>query len=95
MMIFKKLQWGIEYAVYRAGEIGMAILSAEQVFSLGHYLGLLMFHTYRSRRAIVIRNLRMAYGNEMSLEDIKSLAHEVFTRSGSNLLSSFYLSLSI
>ena len=89
MMIFKKLQWGIEYAVYRAVEIGMAILSAEQVFSLGHYLGLLMFHTYRSRRAIVIRNLRMAYGNEMSLEDIKSLAHDVFTRSGSNLLSSF------
>ncbi len=89
MMIFKKLQWGIEYALYRAVEIGMAILSAEQVFSLGHYLGLLMFHTYRSRRAIVIRNLRMAYGNEMSLEDIKSLAHDVFTRSGSNLLSSF------
>lgn len=89
MSIFKKLKWGIEYLAYRGVEKIANSFSPAQVFGAGRYLGLLMYHASRKRRAIVVRNLRVAYGDTLSIGELKSLAHLVFTRSGSNLLSSF------
>lgn len=87
MNVFKHLRWRIEYGAYLFLEFILHRLSPERVYQVGHYLGLLCHSTFRSRRNVVQRNLRVIHGTELSLDEIKTLSRKVFSGSGSNLLS--------
>lgn len=54
---------------------------------LGGLLGRIAWHFAPARRALVVRNLRIAFGREAQLADLQTLARRVFARCGSNLIA--------
>jgi|GEM_PF-648911 len=78
----------IAYAAYRFVEIILQILPLELVCIIGAILGQLAYYVMPERRSIVIRNLRITYGDQLSSAGIKSLARKTFRYSGSNLFAS-------
>lgn len=88
MAIFKQIQWGIEYAAYRTIDLLLNRLTLVQVHRLGSFVGSIAFRIFPNRRHIVLRNLRIAFGDTHSLGELKQLTHCVFRRTGANLISS-------
>lgn len=78
----------LEYLVYRVIEQFLRRLSLETTFRLGEFVGALIYRLAPAQRRTVIRNLRFAFGGEMSHEAIEDLAGRVFERTGANLFSS-------
>ncbi|MDB4506875.1 hypothetical protein N9055_01515 [Akkermansiaceae bacterium] len=88
-----KISHRIEYGVYRAFETALCCLSVRSTVSLGEFLGRIAIRILPKYRSIVLRNLRFAYSEAKSPEEIEDLLHEVFERNGGNLLASIRLPL--
>jgi len=83
----------LEYGAYRLIESSLRLLSVLAAAFHEKFLGRLAVHILPKYRRIVLRNLRFAYGEAKSPEEIEELLHEVFERNGGNLLSSIRLPL--
>ena len=78
----------LAYGIYRVFESFLRLLPMEIVCIIGSALGQLGYLLMANRRKIVIRNLRIAFGNKLSLQEIQALASKTFRSSGLNLIAS-------
>ena len=78
----------LEYFAYRSVEQFLRLLSLETTFRLGEFVGTLVYQLFPGQRVTVIRNLRFAYGNELTGEEIEDLTARIFARTGANLFCS-------
>ena len=81
------------YALYRAAESVLRPLPLEIVCVIGACMGQLAYFLMPRRRAVVTRNLRIAYGGSMPWGEIRALARKTFRHSGSNLIASIPASI--
>ena len=88
MSLINRIKWRFEFAAYRSIEILLHRLSLPQVHALGSTLGRLLHRFSSARRHIVLRNLRIAFGDSRSLDELRQLTREVFARNGANLFCS-------
>ena len=58
------------------------ILPESTAMGLGKYIGLFWFHVIRYRRALVMANLRLAFSNEKTEEEITHIARKNFIHYG-------------
>ncbi len=86
----KRLQWRLEWLGQTAIEKLAAVLPGPLVFRIGERIGGLAWHFMRTRRHIVLRNLRIAYAGEHDLPELQRMARESFRRTGANLLSALH-----
>ena len=84
----KNLLWKIEYLIFRCIETLFRVLPLSWCYRIGSVLGSLSRLVIKKRRRAVERNLRIAYGDSKSQDEIDALAKEVFRRNGGNLLAS-------
>jgi len=77
------------YGIYRAFEFALKLLPMQIACWIGSALGSLTYLLLKERRHIVTRNLRIAFGEEMSPDEIHDLTHQTFQHSVSNLIASF------
>ena len=66
------------------------LLPGPLVFRFGEMIGGLAWHFMRSRRQIVLRNLRIAFAGEHDLPALRRMARQSFRRTGANLLSALH-----
>ena len=83
----KTLRWRLECLGHSGIEWLAALLPGPWVFRLGEWLGALTWHLMPQRRAIVLRNLRIAFAGKLDSTKIYQLARATFRRSGANLVS--------
>lgn len=76
------------YAIYRTFEFALKLISMKLVCLVGQGLGHLAYMVMSGRRQVVTRNLRIAFGEKMSLEEIEKLTKNTFHHSGANLIGS-------
>lgn len=76
------------YAVYRALEFLLKLLPMKLVCLTGVGLGHLAYLILPGRRGIVTRNLRIAFGEKMSHDEIRKLTRKTFHHTGANLIAS-------
>lgn len=86
----KRLQWRLECFAHSVIEFIARLMPGPWVFHLGEALAGVAWHFMPNRRRIVLRNLRIAYCDQMELDEIKKLAKKSFVRTGANLLSSVH-----
>jgi len=86
-----KISHRLEYGIYRLFETSLRLLSVRSTVTLGEFLGKIAFHVLPKYRRIVSRNLRFAFGEVKSADELEDLTREVFRRNGANLLSSIRL----
>lgn len=84
----KRLSYWLQSRLYLAFEWLLKQLPMDLVLALGRGVGRLIYHLAPRRRATVLRNLRIALGRELELEEIERLAHRCLLRSGENLIAS-------
>lgn len=85
--LLKRLQWRMECLGHSLIELIAGLLPGTLVFAIGECMAGLAWHLMPKRRFGVIRNLRVAYGDTMSIDEIHDLAKTSFRRVGGNLLS--------
>lgn len=78
----------LTYGIYRITETILRLLPMGAVCIIGSCLGQLAYHLMPRRRAIVMRNLRIVYGDHLDLPKIRALARKTFRHSGLNLIAS-------
>ena len=83
-----RMRWRLEWAFYLMTEKTIGLLSPGLASRIGSGLGTMAGRLFPARRKVVERNLRIAFGDEKSPEELRRLADEVFRRSGSNLIAS-------
>ncbi len=83
----KRLSWRLEAIGHSLVAAIMRFLPAEDVFRLGELVGKIVWPIMKSRRAIVIRNLRIAAA-PLAFEEAEKMARDSFIRTMANLLSS-------
>ncbi len=83
----KLWQWKLEWLGQTAIEKLAGVLPGPLVFRLGELIGGLAWHFMKSRRQIVLRNLRIAFAGEHDLPALRLMARLSFRRTGANLLS--------
>jgi KDO2-lipid IV(A) lauroyltransferase len=83
----KRLGWIAEYVIYRCLETGFRLLPVSLCYRIGMVLGRWSFQLLPKRRTAVIRNLTIAYGDKLEKSEIITLAKEVFSCNGGNLIS--------
>jgi len=81
------------YAIYRGFEFFLKLVPLSFVCRCGEGMGYLAYHLLKKRRQTVTRNLRIAFGDTMNLDEIQSLTKKSFQTSGANLMASFQTSL--
>jgi len=83
----KSLQWRLEYLAYAATEGITLLFPLSWVFRAGELIGRLGWHIMPKRRRTIIRNLRVVFAGEKSIDEIERMAKESFSRSMGNLIS--------
>jgi KDO2-lipid IV(A) lauroyltransferase len=83
----KRWQWRAEWAVQVLLETVLCRLPGGLVYRLGWLAGGLAWYLLPGRRAIVLRNLRIAYAGEHEGPALRRIARESFRRTGANLFS--------
>ena len=83
----KLWQWKLEWLGQTAIEKLVGLLPGPLAFRLGELIGGLAWHFMKSRRQIVLRNLRIAFEGEHDLPTLRLMARQSFRRTGANLLS--------
>lgn len=78
----------LEYLLYRSFESLLQYFPPTWVDHIGITLGWAAFHLMSSRRAIVERNIRIAWGDSLNRRDCRTLTRQVFLNNGANLLGS-------
>ncbi len=86
----KLWQWKLEWLGQTAIEKLAGVLPGLRVFRLGELIGGLAWHFMKSRRQIVLRNLRIAFAGEHDLPTLRLMARQSFRRTGANLLSALH-----
>ncbi|MBK1882500.1 hypothetical protein JIN85_08740 [Luteolibacter pohnpeiensis] len=86
----KILKWRLEWLAQLAFERLASLLSGPAVFRVGETLGDLAWRLMRSRRQIVLRNLRIAFYGEHELPALESMVRQIFRRTGANLFSALH-----
>lgn len=86
----KRWQWKLEWLGQTAIEKFASILPGPMAFRLGEWIGGLAWHFMKSRRQIVLRNLRIAFAGEHDLPTLRKMARQSFRRTGANLLSALH-----
>ncbi len=84
----RRLKWRLETAAYAAMEAGLGLLPLSWVAEAGRLAGGVAALILAKRRLVVARNLRIAFADERTPEELRALTREVFKRSGANLLCS-------
>ena len=79
------------YLLYRAGSALVSALPLRLLFSLGETLGLIAWMLLGRYRRLAQRNLAIAFREEKSAADLRSLTRRHFQRLGANLLCSVKL----
>lgn len=77
----------LEYSAYTAAERVLGLLKAETAFALGELAGRIAWWFPTKHRATVLKNLRIAFRDELGPEEIEDLAERVFERNGANIFS--------
>jgi KDO2-lipid IV(A) lauroyltransferase len=83
----KRISWRLEAFGHALVAALMRLLPAETVFLIGEFVGNLLWPMMKSRREIIIRNLRIACA-PLEFEKAEEMAKESFVRTVANLLSS-------
>lgn len=83
----KKLSWRLEAFGHSFVAFLIGFLSAGDVFRFGEGLGKLIWPFMKARRAIILRNLRIACA-PLDFEEAEKMARDSFIRTVANLLSS-------
>jgi len=83
----KHWQWRIEWLLQVGLENLLRWLPGGLVYRLGALVGGLGWHLLPRRRAIILRNLRIAFGGEHDAATLRRIARESFRRTGANLFS--------
>lgn len=78
----------VVYTIYRISETFLRLFPMEVVCCIGAALGQLAYYLMPRRRQIVLRNLRIAYGDQQSPQQIQALVRKTFRTSGLNLIAS-------
>ncbi|MES2980965.1 MAG: hypothetical protein V4727_01530 [Verrucomicrobiota bacterium] len=81
------MSWRLEAFGHSFVAALMGFLPAALVFRLGEFVGKLIWPMMKSRRAIILRNLRIACA-PLEFEAVEKMARESFIRTVANLLSS-------
>lgn len=89
----KRLSWRIEYAGYRFFETVLALLPSATIDRLGGALGTLLFALSPRYRGLATRSLRIALGEELSLQEIRKLARKTCQRTIANFAGTARTSL--
>lgn len=76
---------GIEYFLARLTGLVFQILPRSGALWLGEKLGLAVNFVWKSRRGVVLRNLEIAFGNDMSPAQREQLSRRVFANIGKTL----------
>lgn len=88
MSFIKHIKWGVEFAAYRSLEFLLRQFSIAHVHAIGSALGRLGHRCFSSHRRVVFRNLRIAFGDCLSLDELRLLTKRVFAHTGANLFCS-------
>lgn len=83
-----KLSHYLSYGIYRGFELLLKPFPMEIVCVMGGLIGSLGGLLLPKRRAIVIRNLRIAYGEQLKHHEIQALCRRTYWNSGANLIAS-------
>lgn len=83
----KPLQWRVECLGHSLIEGLASLLPGAWAFRLGEAMGAVAWHFMPQRRRIIRRNLRIAFGETRSLEEIDALAKASFLRTSANMIS--------
>lgn len=86
----RPVRWRLEYLAYRGLELAIGVLPSGFAARLGGALGAAGYHVFGKRRRTVLRNLRIAFAGEKSMDEITALSREVFRRTGANLVASLH-----
>lgn len=86
----KPWKWRLEWLAQTGVEKIAAALPGPLVYQLGDQLGGLAWKLMKSRRKIVMRNLRIAFHGEHDLAELEVMARENFRRTVANLLSALH-----
>lgn len=81
-----KISHGIEYWLARMGAFIFCVLPRTMALSLGDRLGRGVNNLWRSRNLIVMKNLEIAFGDELSEADREVLSREVFGNIGRTIV---------
>lgn len=76
----------LEYLIYRCFEATFQFFPPTWVDAFGRALGHAAYFLFQKRRAVVARNIRIAFGDHLSAEQQDRLVKQVFVRNGANLL---------
>ncbi|MBK1834814.1 lysophospholipid acyltransferase family protein [Roseibacillus ishigakijimensis] len=82
----KRLSWRIEYAGYRTMEALLRLVTLPLIDRAGSVLGAGLYALSPHYRRLAIRNLRLAFGGEMTLPEIRTLARRTCQRTIANFL---------
>ena len=77
------------FAIYRLLSSAICLLPIEGIFRLGWAFGSLAYWVAWPYRRLVLHNLRIAFGDEKSPLELRTLARRHFAVLGANLFSSF------
>src|SRR3954470_6854014 len=77
----------LSYVAFRAGEGVIRLLPIDAAFGIGSFGGSIAYRILWRRRALALSNLRLAFGREMSQQQLEALNREHFRRLGANLLA--------
>jgi lipopolysaccharide heptosyltransferase II len=80
------------YLLFRAGTAAIGALPLKLLFRVGNVIGLLAWIALPNYRALAQRNVRIAFGAEMSPRKQRGLVRRHFQRLGANLLCSVKMS---
>ncbi len=83
----KLRQWRLECLAHSLIEGLAGLLPGPWLFRLGEGIGGLVWHFMPSRRNIILRNLRIAFGDEIPPAELRRMAKETFRRTAGNLIS--------
>lgn len=83
----KKMMWRVEYAGYRIMEFILHRLPLPVVDILGSSAGTALYALSPRYRRLTVRNLRLAFGDQKSLREIRALAHQTCRRTLANFLA--------
>ena len=83
----KRLQWRLECLGHTLLEVLAGLLPGPWVFRLGEALGGWVWPFMPRRRAMILRNLRIAFAGEKDPTEIRRMVKATFRRTGGNLIS--------
>ena len=83
----------VVYLLFRAVELLLALLPITLCALIGRGLGAVGFVIFRGHRQLALRNLEIAFGREMDLDERRRIALKHFKSLGANLMCSLKLPL--